>query len=225
MCRESSRLEIGNDRENYRELSSNTSHSLINERVSFPNKNYRMEMMLFMKKIILTTEERYMKEAIRQAKKAEALGEVPIGCVIEYEGKIIGRGYNRRMADHTVLAHAEIIAMRKACKVMGDWRLEGCTMYVTLEPCPMCAGAIVQARIPKVVIGSMNPKAGCAGSVLDLLHEDGFNHQVETKIGVLGDNCSQMLSDFFRELREKKKQKKLSAEDEAAGTEKNCTKS
>lgn len=184
-----------------------------------------MEMMLFMKKIILTTEERYMKEAIRQAKKAEALGEVPIGCVIEYEGKIIGRGYNRRMADHTVLAHAEIIAMRKACKVMGDWRLEGCTMYVTLEPCPMCAGAIVQARIPKVVIGSMNPKAGCAGSVLDLLHEDGFNHQVETKIGVLGDNCSQMLSDFFRELREKKKQKKLSAEDEAAGTEKNCTKS
>ena len=218
-------MEIGNDRENYRELSSNTSHSLINERVSFPNKNYRMEMMLFMKKIILTTEERYMKEAIRQAKKAEALGEVPIGCVIEYEGKIIGRGYNRRMADHTVLAHAEIIAMRKACKVMGDWRLEGCTMYVTLEPCPMCAGAIVQARIPKVVIGSMNPKAGCAGSVLDLLHEDGFNHQVETKIGVLGDNCSQMLSDFFRELREKKKQKKLSAEDEAAGTEKNCTKS
>ena len=218
-------MEIGNDRENYRELSSNTSHSLINERVSFPNKNYRMEMMLFMKKIILTTEERYMKEAIRQAKKAAALGEVPIGCVIEYEGKIIGRGYNRRMADHTVLAHAEIIAMRKACKVMGDWRLEGCTMYVTLEPCPMCAGAIVQARIPKVVIGSMNPKAGCAGSVLDLLHEDGFNHQVETKIGVLGDNCSQMLSDFFRELREKKKQKKLSAEDEAAGTEKNCTKS
>lgn len=184
-----------------------------------------MEMMLFMKKIILTTEERYMKEAIRQAKKAAALGEVPIGCVIEYEGKIIGRGHNRRMADHTVLAHAEIIAMRKACKVMGDWRLEGCTMYVTLEPCPMCAGAIVQARIPKVVIGSMNPKAGCAGSVLDLLHEDGFNHQVETKIGVLGDNCSQMLSDFFRELREKKKQKKLSAEDEAAGTEKNCTKS
>lgn len=163
-----------------------------------------------MKKIIMTTEERYMKEAIRQANKAEALGEVPIGCVIEYEGKIIGRGYNRRMIDHTVLAHAEIIAMRKACKVMGDWRLEGCTMYITLEPCPMCAGAIVQARIPKVVIGSMNPKAGCAGSVLDLLHEDGFNHQVETKIGVLGDTCSSMLSEFFRELREKKKKQKES---------------
>lgn len=163
-----------------------------------------------MKKIIMTTEERYMKEAIRQANKAAALGEVPIGCVIEYEGKIIGRGYNRRMIDHTVLAHAEIIAMRKACKVMGDWRLEGCTMYITLEPCPMCAGAIVQARIPKVVIGSMNPKAGCAGSVLDLLHEDGFNHQVETKIGVLGDTCSTMLSEFFRELREKKKKQKES---------------
>jgi len=149
-----------------------------------------------------------MKEAIRQAKKAAAIGEVPIGCVIEYEGKIIGRGYNRRMVDHTVLAHAEIIAMRKACKKMGDWRLEGCTMYVTLEPCPMCAGAIVQARIPKVVIGSMNPKAGCAGSVMDLLHEDGFNHQVETQIGVLGEECSIMLSEFFRALRAKKKAKK-----------------
>lgn len=153
-------------------------------------------------------EERHMKEAIRQAKKAAAIGEVPIGCVIEYEGKIIGRGYNRRMVDHTVLAHAEIIAMRKACKKMGDWRLEGCTMYVTLEPCPMCAGAIVQARIPKVVIGSMNPKAGCAGSVMDLLHEDGFNHQVETQIGVLGEECSIMLSEFFRALRAKKKAKK-----------------
>lgn len=175
-----------------------------------------------MKKIILTTEERYMKEAVRQAKKAAALGEVPIGCVIEYQGKIIGRGYNRRMIDHTVLAHAEIIAMRKACKVMGDWRLEGCTMYITLEPCPMCAGAIVQARIPRVVIGSMNPKAGCAGSVLDLLHQDGFNHQVETKIGVLGDVCSEMLSSFFRELREKKKQKKLSEAPKEAGTENSC---
>lgn len=152
-----------------------------------------------------------MKEAIRQAKKAAAIGEVPIGCVIEYEGKIIGRGYNRRMVDHTVLAHAEIIAIRKACKKMGDWRLEGCTMYVTLEPCPMCAGAIVQARIPKVVIGSMNPKAGCAGSVLDMLHEEGFNHQVETETGVLGEECSVMLSDFFRALRAKKKEKKQNA--------------
>ena len=153
----------------------------------------------------MTIEEKYMKEAIRQAQKAAALGDVPIGCVIEYEGKIIGRGYNRRNADKTVLAHAEILAMRKACKKMGDWRLEGCTMYVTLEPCPMCAGAIVQARIPKVVIGSMNPKAGCAGSVLDMLHEPGFNPQVETEVGVLGEECSQMLTAFFKELRQKKK--------------------
>ncbi|OUQ16680.1 tRNA-specific adenosine deaminase [Lachnoclostridium sp. An14] len=155
----------------------------------------------------MSPEEKYMKEAIRQARKAEALGEVPIGCVIEYEGKIIGRGYNRRMTDKTTLAHAEIAAIKKACRAMGDWRLEGCTMYVTLEPCPMCAGAIVQARIPKVVIGCMNPKAGCAGSVVDLLHQDGFNHQVETEVGVMGEECSRMLKEFFRELRRKGKKK------------------
>ena len=155
----------------------------------------------------MTPEEKYMKEAIRQAKKAEALGEVPIGCVIEYEGKLIGRGYNRRMADKTVLAHAEILAIKKACRKMGDWRLEGCTMYITLEPCPMCAVAIVQARISRVVIGSMNPKAGCAGSVLNLLQEEGFNHQVETCTGVLQKECSDMLSQFFRELRRKKSKK------------------
>ncbi len=151
----------------------------------------------------MTIEEHYMKEAIRQAKKAAALKEVPIGCVIVYDGRIIARGYNRRTVDKNVLAHAEIIAMRKACRILGDWRLEDCTMYVTLEPCPMCAGAIVQARIPKVVIGCMNPKAGCAGSVLDMLHEDGFNHQVETKVGLLGEECSQMLKDFFKALRRK----------------------
>ena len=162
----------------------------------------------------LTEEERCMREAVRQAKKAWKLGEVPIGCVIVYEGKIIGRGYNRRTTDGNVLAHAEIIAIRKACRAMGDWRLEGCTMYVTLEPCPLCAGAIVQARIPKVVIGCMNPKAGCAGSVLDLLHEDGFNHQVETEVGMLGEECSQMLKDFFRELREKKKERKKEQQNE-----------
>lgn len=156
----------------------------------------------------MTTDERYMKEAVRQAKKASALGEVPIGCVIVYEDKIIARGYNRRMVDQNVLSHAEIIAIRKACKKMGDWRLENCTLYVTLEPCPMCAGAIVQARVPQVVIGCMNPKAGCAGSVLDMLHEDGFNHQVETEIGVLGDECSAMLKTFFRELRLKEKKRK-----------------
>ena len=155
-----------------------------------------------------------MREAVRQAKKAWKLGEVPIGCVIVYEGKIIGRGYNRRTTDGNVLAHAEIIAIRKACRAMGDWRLEGCTMYVTLEPCPMCAGAIVQARIPKAVIGCMNPKAGCAGSVLDLLHEEGFNHQVETEVGMLGEEGSQMLKDFFRELREKKKERKKEQQNE-----------
>ena len=101
--------------------------------------------------------EKYMKEALKQAKKAYLLGEVPIGCVIVYEGKIIGRGYNRRNTDKNTLSHAEITAIRKASKKMGDWRLEGCTLYVTLEPCQMCAGAIIQARITEVVIGSMNP--------------------------------------------------------------------
>ena len=113
-------------------------------------------------KNVMTTDEKYMRAAIREARKAEALYEVPIGCVIVYEGKIIGRGYNRRMKDKNALAHAEITAIRKACKKMGDWRLEGCTIYITLEPCPMCAGAIVQARIPRAVIACMNPKAGCA---------------------------------------------------------------
>ncbi|RGY95062.1 tRNA adenosine(34) deaminase TadA [Clostridium sp. AM58-1XD] len=153
----------------------------------------------------MVSEEKYMREAVRQAKKAAALNEVPIGCVIVHEGKIIGRGYNRRMTDHSVLAHAEIIAIRKACKKIGDWRLEDCTIYITLEPCPMCAGAIVQARIPKAVIACMNPKAGCAGSVMDLLHEDGFNHQVETEVGLMGEECSNMLKDFFRSLRKKDK--------------------
>lgn len=160
----------------------------------------------------MTTDEKYMKEAVRQAKKAAKLGEVPIGCVIVYEEKIIARGYNRRIVDKNVLSHAEILAIKRACKKMGDWRLEGCTMYVTLEPCPMCAGAIVQARIPNVVIGCMNPKAGCAGSVLDMLHEDGFNHQVETKSGVLGEECSLMLKNFFKELRQKKADKSKSTD-------------
>ena len=152
----------------------------------------------------MASEEKYMREAVRQAKKAAALNEVPIGCVIVHEGKIIGRGYNRRMTDHSVLAHAEIIAIKKACRKMGDWRLEDCTIYITLEPCPMCAGAIVQARIPRAVIGCMNPKAGCAGSVLNLLQEDGFNHQVEIEVGMMGEECSQMLKDLFRSLRKKK---------------------
>lgn len=161
----------------------------------------------------MTQDEKYMKEAIKQAKKAGAIEEVPIGCVIVHENKIIARGYNKRNIKKNTLAHAEIIAMNKASKVIGDWRLEECTMYVTLEPCPMCAGAIVQARIPRVVIGSMNPKAGCAGSVLNVLQTEGFNHQVEIETGILGEACSQMLSSFFRELRElKKARKKLEAQ-------------
>ena len=149
-------------------------------------------------------DEAFMREAMRQAQKAAALGDVRIGCVIVFRGMIIARGYNRRNADKSVLSHAEIISIKKACKKIGDWRLEDCTMYVTLEPCPMCAGAIVQARIPRVVIGSRNPKAGCAGSVLDLFHEKGFNHQVELEEGVLQEDCTDMLEEFFRDLRCKK---------------------
>jgi len=167
-------------------------------------------------------DEKYMKEALRLAKKAAALGEVPIGCVIVYtgfeaaekswdkevadrlrgcEGKIIGRGYNRRKTDKCTLSHAEITAIKKASSFVGDWRLEGCTMYVTLEPCQMCAGAIVQARISRVVMGAMNPKAGCAGSILNLLQMKQFNHQVVQESGVLQEECSAILSGFFRNLR------------------------
>lgn len=146
-----------------------------------------------------------MREAIRQARKAWKLQEVPIGCVIVKDGKIIARGYNRRNTDKNTLAHAELQAIRKASRIVGDWRLEDCTMYITLEPCQMCAGAIVQARIPRVVIGSRNPKAGCAGSILNLLQVPQFNHQVELTEGVLVEECSAMLTDFFRELRNRRK--------------------
>lgn len=157
----------------------------------------------------MTEHERYMKEALKEAKKAYKLGEVPIGCVIVYEGKVIGRGYNRRNTDKNTLAHAEITAIRKASRIMGDWRLEECTLYVTLEPCQMCSGAIVQARIPKVVIGCMNPKAGCAGSILNILNMPEFNHQVETEKGVLEQECSDMLTQFFKELRVRNKEQKI----------------
>lgn len=156
----------------------------------------------------MTEEERYMGHAIRQAKKALLSEDVPIGCVIVYENRIIARGYNKRNKNKTTLAHAELDAIAKASKVLGDWRLEECTMYVTLEPCQMCAGAIVQARIPKVVIGCMNPKAGCAGSVLNLLQMQEFNHQVEVVRGVREAECSEMLSAFFKELRQKQKKAK-----------------
>lgn len=153
----------------------------------------------------MNQDEKFMKAAIHEARKAEKLEEVPIGCVIVYEGKIIARGYNRRNTDKNTLAHAELLAIKKASRKLGDWRLEGCTLYVTLEPCQMCAGAIVQARMDKVIIGSMNSKAGCAGSVLNLLQISAFNHQVELEKGVLEEECSTMLSNFFKTLREKKR--------------------
>lgn len=158
--------------------------------------------------VIKNITEKYMKEALKQAKKAYDLGEVPIGCVIVHEGKIIGRGYNRRNTDKNTLAHAEITAINKASKKIGDWRLEECTLYVTLEPCQMCAGAIIQARIPQVVIGCMNPKAGCVGSILNILEHPAFNHQAEVTRGVLETECSDMLKQFFTELRLRTKAEK-----------------
>ncbi len=156
----------------------------------------------------IKVKEKYMKEALRQAKKAAEAGDVPIGCVIVYEDKIIARGYNKRNQQKSALGHAEIAAIRKASKKMGDWRLEECTMYVTLEPCPMCAGAIVQARIPEVVIGAMNPKAGCAGSIINLLQMERLNHQVQMETGILQEECQKLLKDFFKELRRINKAKK-----------------
>lgn len=149
-----------------------------------------------------------MRAALQQAKKALLLGEVPIGCVIVYEDKIIARGYNRRNTDKNTLAHAELTAIRRASKKIGDWRLEDCTLYVTLEPCQMCSGAIVQARIPQVVIGCMNPKAGCAGSILNLLQMPEFNHQVQITRGVLEEECSMILKQFFKDLRIRNKLEK-----------------
>lgn len=151
----------------------------------------------------MTREERYMKEAIKQAGLAAKRNEVPIGCVIVYKDEIIGRGYNRRMTDKTALAHAEITAIKRACKATGDWRLDDTEMYVTLEPCQMCVGAIIQSRIRKLYIGAMNPKAGCAGSIINLFDEPRFNHHVEVTSGIMEETCSVMLKEFFANLRKK----------------------
>ncbi len=167
---------------------------------SYPELNIKTEEDII--------DEKYMKAALKQARKAIDLGEVPIGCVIVHEGKIIGRGYNRRNTDKSVLCHAEITAIKKACKKIGDWRLEECTLYVTLEPCQMCAGAIVQSRIPRVVMGAMNPKAGCAGSILNILENPQFNHQVQVSKGILENDCSNILKEFFTELRKRNKAEK-----------------
>lgn len=153
----------------------------------------------------MTQDEKFMQIAIEQAKKAEEIGEVPIGALIVYNNEIIATGYNVRETTQTTLSHAELIAIEKANEVIGSWRLEDCTLYVTLEPCPMCAGAIVQSRIKRVVYGASDPKAGCAGTLMNLLQEESFNHQVEVTSGVLEKECSTLLTNFFRTLRMRKK--------------------
>ena len=144
----------------------------------------------------------YMRKAIEQAKLAYDENEVPIGCVIAYDGKIIGKGYNKRNGRKNPLSHAEIEAINEACEVIDDWRLEKCILFVTVEPCPMCAGAIVQARIEEVVFGTRNKKAGCGGSVLNILDCDGLNHRVKITEGVMQEECGELMSDFFKKMRE-----------------------
>lgn len=146
-------------------------------------------------------DERWMKEAIRQARIAEDLGEVPIGAVIVREGAVVGAGYNLRERDKDPTAHAEMIAIRQASESLQAWRLLGCTLYVTLEPCPMCAGAILQSRVERVVYGASDPKAGCAGTLMDLLQDARFNHMSPWTSGVLHEECAALLTDFFRRLR------------------------
>lgn len=147
----------------------------------------------------------YMNKAIEAAKKAREIGEVPIGAVIVVNGEIVSTAYNLREKDQRSIAHAEILAIDQACKALGTWRLEDATLYVTLEPCAMCAGAIVLSRVKRVVYGAKDPKGGCAGSLMNLLDEKRFNHQVELVTGVEEDICSSLLSNFFKELRTQKK--------------------
>ena len=149
--------------------------------------------------------ERFMREALLEAEKALAAGEVPIGAVMVRDGEIIARGHNLRNTAKNPLRHAEIDVINEAAGIVGDWRLEDCTLYVTVEPCPMCAGAIVQARIPKVIFGTRNSKAGCSGSVLDVLHEPKLNHQVETEEGILQEECAELMRRFFRRFRKNTK--------------------
>lgn len=149
-------------------------------------------------------DEKFMREAIKQAKKAAAIGETPVGAVIVRDGKIIARAFNKRETKKNALMHAEIIAIDKACKKLGGWRLPRCDMYITLEPCPMCAGAIINARIDNVYFGAFDKKAGCAGSAVNLFENGLFNHSVNYAGGVMEKECADMLSDFFRALRKKK---------------------
>ena len=154
------------------------------------------------------TDIKFMKAALKQAEKAIALGEVPIDADIVSEGKISARGYKRRTPDKTTLAHAEIACSRKACKKIGDWRLEGCTLYCTLEPCQMCAGAIIQSRIDRVVIGTTSPKSGCGGTLLNILQNPDFNHQADVLYGILREECTEILQRFFKDLRKRNKERK-----------------
>lgn len=153
-------------------------------------------------------DELFMKAAIEEAKRAEAIGEVPIGAVIVKDGEIISSAYNLRESEQRSIAHAELLAIDNACKELGTWRLSDTTLYVTLEPCPMCAGAIVLSRVDRVVYGAKDPKGGCVGTIMNLLQEERFNHMAEVTSGVLEDECAALLSNFFKELREKKKKKK-----------------
>ncbi|UOY90860.1 tRNA adenosine(34) deaminase TadA [Bacillus glycinifermentans] len=156
----------------------------------------------------MTQDELYMKEAIQEARKAEGKGEVPIGAVLVLDDEIIARAHNLRETEQRSLAHAEMLVIDEACKKLGTWRLERAVLYVTLEPCPMCAGAAVLSRIEKVVFGAFDPKGGCAGTLMNLLQEERFNHQAEVVSGVLEEECGLLLSDFFRKLRAKKKAEK-----------------
>lgn len=152
---------------------------------------------------MISMDERFMAIAIQEAYKAKRINEVPIGAVIVQQNKIIAKGYNIRETSQLALSHAELIAIQKANQKLGSWRLEDCTLYVTLEPCQMCAGAIVQARIKRVVFGASDPKAGCAGTLMNLLDDSRFNHRVELTDGVLAKECGELLTNFFRELRKK----------------------
>ncbi|MBI0581360.1 tRNA adenosine(34) deaminase TadA [Neobacillus cucumis] len=153
----------------------------------------------------INQDEYYMKEAIKEAKKAETLNEVPIGAVIVLGEEIISRAHNLRENEQSAIAHAELLAIDQACHEIGSWRLEDATLYVTLEPCPMCSGAIILSRIKRVVYGAPDPKGGCAGTFMNLLQDERFNHQSEVIKGVLEKECSQLLSSFFRAIRERKK--------------------
>lgn len=155
----------------------------------------------------MSTDEAYMRLAIVEAKKAEAIDEVPIGAVIVYEDEVIATGFNKRETEQASLRHAELIAIEAANERIGSWRLENCTLYVTLEPCPMCAGALVQSRMERIVYGASDPKAGCVGTLMNLVTDKRFNHRVDWTSGVLEAECAALLTNFFRQLRNKKAKK------------------